>query len=375
MLATKQGMSYVEIDRIVAQRVTDAIEAIATHETKIRMTYDSMNQVIRQETTIEKNANNKRKFENQPKDDHIKYPIELVNGRLIGYDTVLIGSTLGLLGHPFNIDLMYVELGSFDVIIGMNWLANQHAVIVCDEKIETTKERSFDSPRACLIFLAQVMKKKTKDKSEKKRLENVPTLCFSLTGKESRWEIVFPTGLKRYKEPLVKPKEIGIVDHLSDARIGLDPQSQSSLIPLSGGSFDVLVGMDRLSKRKFGIVCHGKVVRISLEGDEILQVHGERTQGVMKTLTNTKVDEPKLSDISDTKVSYDLVIFREEHLCCLLRRGAWSSFEVRVGITKEKEVVTYLRFIANFSKIVKPITSLTERDQKYEWDAERKKAF
>ncbi|GKD54803.1 putative reverse transcriptase domain-containing protein [Tanacetum coccineum] len=38
-------------------------------------------------------------------------------------------------GHPFNIDLMPVELGSFDVIIGMDWLANHHAVIICDEKI------------------------------------------------------------------------------------------------------------------------------------------------------------------------------------------------------------------------------------------------
>ncbi|GJZ97259.1 hypothetical protein Tco_0669712 [Tanacetum coccineum] len=72
----------------------------------------------------------------------------------------------------------------------------------------------------------------------------------------------------------------------------------SSLIPLSCGSFDVLVGMDLLSKRKFGIVCHEKVVRIPLEGDEILQVHGELTQGVVKTLMNTKVNEPKLSDIS-----------------------------------------------------------------------------
>ncbi|GJZ46645.1 uncharacterized mitochondrial protein-like protein, partial [Tanacetum coccineum] len=53
-----------------------------------------------------------------------------------------------------------------------------------------------------------------------------------------------------------------------------------------------------LSKRKFVIVCHKKVARIPLEGDEILRVHGERTQGVMKTLMNTKVDEPKLSDIS-----------------------------------------------------------------------------
>ncbi|GJS98917.1 putative reverse transcriptase domain-containing protein [Tanacetum coccineum] len=56
--------------------------------------------------------------------------------------------------------------------------------------------------------------------------------------------------------------------------------------------------MNWLSKRKFVIVCHEKVVRIPLEGDEILRVHGERTQGVVKTLMNTKVDEPKLSDIS-----------------------------------------------------------------------------
>ncbi|GJZ30207.1 hypothetical protein Tco_0575254 [Tanacetum coccineum] len=49
--------------------------------------------------------------------------------------------------------------------------------------------------------------------------------------------------------------------------------------------------MDKLSKRKFVIVCHEKVVRIPLEGDEILRVHGERTQGVVKTLMNTKVVE------------------------------------------------------------------------------------
>ncbi|GJW54611.1 putative reverse transcriptase domain-containing protein [Tanacetum coccineum] len=51
----------------------------------------------------------------------------------------------------------------------------------------------------------------------------------------------------------------------------------SSLIPLSRGNFDVIVGKDWLSKRKFVIVCHEKVVRIPLEGDEILRVHGERT--------------------------------------------------------------------------------------------------
>nr|GEU83394.1 retrovirus-related Pol polyprotein from transposon TNT 1-94 [Tanacetum cinerariifolium] len=53
------------------------------------------------------------------------------------YAFVLFDSscTLGLLGHPFNLDLTTVELGSFDIINDMDWLANHHAVIVCDEKI------------------------------------------------------------------------------------------------------------------------------------------------------------------------------------------------------------------------------------------------
>ncbi|GJV41719.1 putative reverse transcriptase domain-containing protein, partial [Tanacetum coccineum] len=43
-----------------------------------------------------------------------------------------------------------------------------------------------------------------------------------------------------------------------------------------------------LSKRKFVTVFHEKVLRIPLECDEIFQVHGDRTQGVVKTLKNTK---------------------------------------------------------------------------------------
>ncbi|GKB62665.1 putative reverse transcriptase domain-containing protein, partial [Tanacetum coccineum] len=65
----------------------------------------------------------------------VSYAVELADGRTSETNIVLRGCTLGLLGHPFNIDLMPIDLGSFDVIIGMDWLANNHAVIVCDEKI------------------------------------------------------------------------------------------------------------------------------------------------------------------------------------------------------------------------------------------------
>ncbi|GJR02645.1 putative reverse transcriptase domain-containing protein [Tanacetum coccineum] len=71
----------------------------------------------------------------------------------------------------------------------------------------------------------------------------------------------------------------------------------NDLIPLGHGSFDVIVGMDWLSKNKDEIVCHEKVVRIPLEGGEVLRVQGERTLRGTQTLMSTKVEEPELSDI------------------------------------------------------------------------------
>ncbi|GJW82819.1 putative reverse transcriptase domain-containing protein [Tanacetum coccineum] len=63
------------------------------------------------------------------------YVVKLADGRISKTNVVLRGYTLGLLGHSFDIDLMPVELGSFDVIIDMDFLVKYHAVIVCDEKI------------------------------------------------------------------------------------------------------------------------------------------------------------------------------------------------------------------------------------------------
>ncbi|GJX01780.1 putative reverse transcriptase domain-containing protein [Tanacetum coccineum] len=66
--------------------------------------------------------------------DHY-YDVELADGKIIGINTIIRGFTLNFLDHPLNINLMPVELGSFDVIIGMDWLSKYHAIIDCAEKI------------------------------------------------------------------------------------------------------------------------------------------------------------------------------------------------------------------------------------------------
>ncbi|GKB90068.1 reverse transcriptase domain-containing protein, partial [Tanacetum coccineum] len=63
------------------------------------------------------------------------YDIEMADGNLVSTNTVIKGCTLTLLNQPFEIDLMPIKLGSFDVVIGMDWLSKYHAKIHCDEKV------------------------------------------------------------------------------------------------------------------------------------------------------------------------------------------------------------------------------------------------
>ncbi|GJZ97557.1 putative reverse transcriptase domain-containing protein [Tanacetum coccineum] len=63
------------------------------------------------------------------------YDVELADGKIIRVNTIIRGCTLNNMKHPFNIDLIPVPLGSFDMIIWMDWLTKYHGVIICDEKI------------------------------------------------------------------------------------------------------------------------------------------------------------------------------------------------------------------------------------------------
>ncbi|GKB32166.1 reverse transcriptase domain-containing protein [Tanacetum coccineum] len=51
------------------------------------------------------------------------YDIEMADGNLVGTNTVIQDCTLILLNQPFEIDLMLIKLGSFDVVIVMDWLS------------------------------------------------------------------------------------------------------------------------------------------------------------------------------------------------------------------------------------------------------------
>ncbi|GJV96530.1 putative reverse transcriptase domain-containing protein [Tanacetum coccineum] len=128
------------------------------------------------------------------------YSVELADGKSQTTKTILRGCTLNLQNHLFKIDLLPIELGSFDVIVGMDWMAEHHAAVVCyvkyirvpyrNDMLIVQGERSgvknksrlevISSIRTqkyinqgCQVFLIQMMKEEETEIPER-RIEDVP---------------------------------------------------------------------------------------------------------------------------------------------------------------------------------------------------------
>nr|GEW20825.1 reverse transcriptase domain-containing protein [Tanacetum cinerariifolium] len=104
--------------------------------------------------------------------DH-HYNVEIADGGIIELNTIMRDCTLNFLNHPFNIDLLPTKLGSFDVIIGMDWLSRYNAVIAYAEKL------------VCIPFKNEIL-------TIQRRKENVVDDALS----------------KKEQEPLDLPKQI-----------------------------------------------------------------------------------------------------------------------------------------------------------------------
>ncbi|GJX47162.1 reverse transcriptase domain-containing protein [Tanacetum coccineum] len=71
----------------------------------------------------------------EPSNLGFSYEIEIARGQLVEIDKVIKGCKLEIEGHVFDIDLIPFGHGSFNVIIGMDWLYNFKAKIICHEKV------------------------------------------------------------------------------------------------------------------------------------------------------------------------------------------------------------------------------------------------
>ncbi|GJZ06003.1 putative reverse transcriptase domain-containing protein [Tanacetum coccineum] len=250
----------------------------------------------------------------EPSELSFRYEIEIASGQLVEIDKVIKGCKLEIKGHVFDISLIPLGHGSFDMIIGMDWLSNHKAEIVFYEKV--VRIPLLDGK--VLRVLGERLKEKARllmsaKASDKKQGEMVMVRDFLE---------VFPddlSGLPPFQE----------IEFWIELILGAIPVAKSPyhLAPSDWREF------------------HGPTSRNARQEVQFLG-HVINGNGI-------HVDPSKIEAVKNWKAPR-------------------TPSEVRsfLGLAGY-----YRRFIENFSKIAKSLTILTQKCKTFDWGEEQENAF
>ncbi|PWA90032.1 reverse transcriptase domain-containing protein [Artemisia annua] len=344
------------------------------------------------------------------------YEIEMADGNLVSTNTVLKGCTLTLLNHPFEIDLIPMRLGSFDVVVGMDWLSKNQAKILCDEKIihvlindetliireDRSKTRlNFISciktkryiSRGCQVFIIQV----TETKPDEKQLDEIPVV--------REYPKVFPKDLPGL--PPVRQIEFQI-----DLIPGAAPIAQAPYRLAPSEMKELSKQLQELADRGLYVQLQGSSVYSKIDlrsGYYQLRVREEDIKTALRTRYGHYEFQVMPFGLTNAPAVFMDLMNREEHaqhlriiLELLKTEKLYAKFSkcelwintvqflghvidkqgLRVDPANPTKIRQFLglagyyrRFIEGFSKIAKPLTELTQKNRKFIWEKDQEIAF
>ncbi|GJS64665.1 putative reverse transcriptase domain-containing protein [Tanacetum coccineum] len=323
------------------------------------------------------------------------YEVKLADGKVVSTNNVLIGCTLNLLNRSFPIDLMVIELGSFDIIIGMDWLSRYDAAILCGEKkvriplegktlvIEGNRNNSRLKivsciktqkyiKKGCELFLAQV----TEQESKEKRLEDVPVI--------QDFPEVFPEELPGLSPPRQVEFRIDLIP-------GAAPVARAPYRLAPSEMKELSKQLQELSEKGFirpSSSPWGAPVLFVKKKDGSFRMCIDYRELNKLTIKN-RYPLPRIDDLFDQlqgssvyskidlRSGYHQLRIREEDIPITAFRTRYGHYEFQVmpfGLTNFTYSY-YQRFIKEFSLISKPLTKLTQKNKPYVWGDDEEEAF
>ncbi|GJX44740.1 putative reverse transcriptase domain-containing protein [Tanacetum coccineum] len=312
------------------------------------------------------------------------YVIEVADGKKVEVDRIIRDCKLELGGSLFSINLIPLGHGSFDVIVGMDWLSQHKAVIICHEKVveipvEDGRIIRVHGERA--VGIAKALKSAKEDEPKLNDISVVrefkDVFPEDLSGLPPQRQVEFRIDLVPGATPVAKspyrlaPSEMqelsGQLQELQDKgfiRPSYSPWGAPVLfVKKKDGSLRMCIDyreLNKLTTKEDHEVHLGSVLELLRK--EKLYAKFSKCEfwlqevhflGHVVNQNGIHVDPSKIEAVKNWKTPTTPSEIR--------------SFLGLAGY--------YRRFISNFSKIVKPLTTLTQKNQKYVWGEEQENAF
>ncbi|GKB11791.1 putative reverse transcriptase domain-containing protein [Tanacetum coccineum] len=311
------------------------------------------------------------------------YVIEVANGRKEEVDRIFRGCRLELGDSMFLIDLIPLGQGSFNVIVGMDWLSNLKVVIVCYEKIVRIPVEG--GKVLCVQGEHNVGKTKTlmSTNANEPTLSDIPIVCDfkdvfldDLSGLPPQRQVEFRIDLIPRATPVAKSPYRLAPSEMQELSEQLQELQDKGFIRPSHSLWGAPVLFVKKKDGSFRMcIDYRELNKLTIKNRYPLPRIDDLFDQLQRARYFSKID--LRSGYHQLRVHDDIskTAFRT-------RYGKIEAVKSWKAPTTPSEVRSFMglagyyrRFIENFSKIAKPLTSLTQKNQKYEWGEKQEEAF
>ncbi|GKC27302.1 putative reverse transcriptase domain-containing protein [Tanacetum coccineum] len=329
-----------------------------------------------------------------------RYEIEIASWQLVEIDKVIMGCKLEIEVYIFDIDLIPFGHGNFDMIIGMDWLSNHKAKIICHEKLVRIPLPNGkvlrvlgESPeeKVRLLMIAKASDKKQEEivvvrDFPESPYHLAPSELEELSGKlkelQDKGSFKMCIDYRELNKMIVKNHyPLPRIDDLFDQ---LQRSQFFSKIDLRSGYHQLRVHEDDITKTTFRTrYGHFKFIVIPFGLTNAPTVFMD----LMNRVCRPYLDKFVIVLIDDILIYYKT---REEHFLGHVINGngihvnpskieAIKNWKAPRTLTEVRSFLGlagyYCRFIKNFSKIAKSLTILTQKYKTFNWGEEQELAF
>nr|GEZ06464.1 transposon Ty3-G Gag-Pol polyprotein [Tanacetum cinerariifolium] len=276
------------------------------------------------------------------------YEVELADGRVASTNIVLKGCTINLVDHLFKIDLMPIELGTFDVIISMDWLVEQDTVIVCGKKVVHVPYK-----KKTLVVEGDI-------EPQEKQLKDVPVIqdfpeVFpdDLPGLPPPRQVEFRIDLVLGAAPVARAPYRLAPSEMKELAKQLQELLEKGFIPPSSSPWEAPVLFIKKKDGSFRMcINYRELNKLTVKNRYPLPRINDLFDQLQGLSVYSKID---------LRTGYHQLRIREEDIPI-------TAFRTREGVHVDPAKI---KAIKNWA----PQTTPTEKNKKFEWETEAEEAF